>query len=860
MSVTRALAPLPRWLLALMGVLTLLAAAPVAHAAGGHILRLGQQLEPPSLDPSSGPASAIREVSFRTLFEGLVQLSPQGQPQPLLADSWTRSADGRTYVFALHPGVRFHDGAPMDAAAVKFSLERAGAEASTNGQKAEFRRIERIDVLDPTHVRVMLKGPYSGFLYLLGMGDAVIVSPGSAAGDRTHPVGTGPYRFETWRRGDSVTLTRNPAYWRAPARLDGIIIRFISDPSAAVAALQAGDLDGFPAFPAPEALSDFSRNPRFVVQTGGSEAKTLLAMNNAAPPFNDLRVRRAMTLAIDRKAVIRGAMFGYGRPISSHFTPLEDGYLDLTGAYPHDPARARALLAEAGYPHGFDTLIRLPPLPYARRSAEMISAQLAEVGVRAKLENLEWAQWLDQVFKRHDFQLSLVAHVEPRDLGIYARTDYYFGYRSPAYQALMAQMDSAADEASYTRSARAAQQLLSDDAVNVWLFEYPAMGVFRKEVSDIWRPTPVGAVDLYAARMAGPKTAGPVAHSESSDLLGGLSAWGLAIAMAALAALATARQGVRWIVQRFVSLILTLAAATVVIIVLLQIAPGDPAAFMMGLNPDPGALKALRVELGLEAPPLQRYFSWIRGLFAGDLGLSYTYRAPVAELAVERLAVTLPLTVLAILMSSLIALATALACARKPGGRLDRMVGVVTALGIAVPGFWLGLLLVALFSAGLHWTSAGGFPGWANGAGPALSALILPAIALATPQAAILTRVLREALVKVMGEDFIRTARAKGLSETAILFRHALPNALAPALTVLGLQFGFLLAGAVIVENVFFLPGLGRLVFQAVAQRDLMVVQGCVLILVSAVTLTAFVVDLLAALLDPRLSGKGAGS
>lgn len=837
-------------------VLQLAPACARPAADGGHIT-LGLQLEPPSLDPTSGPAAAIRDVSFRTVFEGLVKLGPGGVVAPSLADRWKVSADGLTYDFDLHPGVRFHDGAPMDALAVKFSFDRARAKASTNGQKSLFARIDHVETPDPLHVRIVLKDRFSGLLQLLGWGDAVIVSPATAAANAAHPVGTGPFRFVGWRRGDSVSLERNPDYWGRPPSLAGVTFRFISDPSAASAALSAGDVDGFPAFPAPENLKALQTDRKFTVFTGASEAKTLMAMNNQKPPFNNLKVRQALSYAVDRQAVIDSAMFGYGRPIGSHFPPSDQGYVDLTRAYPHDPARARALLAEAGYPNGFTTSIALPPLPYARRSGEVIAAQLAEVGVTARLENLEWAQWLDRVFGRHDYDMTVVAHVEPMDLGIYARDDYYFGYRNPAYHALMQRLDRAVTEPERLAAIGDAQRMLSADAVNVWLFEFPAIGVFRKDLTDIWSPTPVGAIDLTSARLNGVNGAGAaVSRGEHAPVA---IWWGLGLMLAALTALAAQRAGPRWLAGRLLGLTATLAAATVVVFLMLEIAPGDPARFMMGLNADPSALAALRHQLGLDATPLHRYLSWIGGLMQGDLGTSYTYRAPVSDLVAERLAVTLPLTLMALILSSLFALVAALASMMKPGGLLDRAIGVFSALGVAIPSFWLGLMLVVVFATLLHWTSAGGFPGWSGGVWPAVKALLLPAIALAAPQGAIMTRVLRGALFETLSEDYIRTARAKGLSRTAALIRHALPNALLPALTLVGLQFGFLLAGAVIVENTFFLPGLGRLVFQAVEQRDLIVVQSVVVILVFAVTLAAFVVDLAAASIDPRLRDASRG-
>jgi peptide/nickel transport system substrate-binding protein len=833
-------------------IVALLLAVVAGPAQGASRLTLGLQLEPTTLDPTASPAGAVRDVAFRTVFEGLVRLEAGGRVAPLLAERWTVSPDGLSWTFQLRRGVVFHDGTPFDALAVKAALDRARAPRSTNGQRSQFARIDHVDAPDPDHVRIVLKSRYSGLAGLLGLGDAVIPSPASVSTAGMHPVGTGPFRFSSWRRGDSVTLVRNPAYWGRPPALDEVRFRFISDPAAATAALAAGDIDGFPAFPAPEALSRFRSDPRFVVHTGGSEAKTLLALNNRRGPFAQLKVRQALTAAIDRRAVIAAAMFGYGRPIGSHFPPDDAGYVDLTDAHPHDPALARRLLAEAGYPHGFDTVIALPPLPYARRGGEVIAAQLAEVGVRARLENVEWAQWLDRVFARADYDMTIVAHVEPMDLGIYARDDYYFGYRSPAYRALIQRLDAAADEPQRLAVLGEAQRRLADDAVNVWLFEYPALGVFRREVRDIWAPTPVGALDLSAARIEG-ASLGNATGDGGGGGGAGLAAGLFGVALAVLGWRAARQAGPAWLAWRVGGMLLTLVAASIVVFVLLQVAPGDPARFMMGLNAEPQALDALRRELGLDAPAPARFLGWLGGVLRGDLGISYTYRAPVARLVAERLAVTLPLTLLALTLSCGLALIAALASARRPGSWIDRAVGLICVVGVAVPGFWLGLLLVLAFAVTLHWAPAGGFPGWSSGIGPALGALILPALALAGPQAAILARVLRAALIEALAQDYMRTARARGLSETAALLRHALPNALSPALTLVGLQFGFLLAGAAIVEGVFALPGLGRLLFQAVAQRDLIVVQGVVLLLVFAVTLSSLVVDLLAAALDPRI-------
>lgn len=312
----------------------------------------------------------------------------------------------------------------------------------------------------------------------------------------------------------------------------------------------------------------------------------------------------------------------------------------------------------------------------------------------------------------------------------------------------------------------------------------------------------------------------------------------------------------RFLAGRALTLVLTLIAATIVVFLVLNVVPGDPAAFMMGLGGDPAALAELRHELGLDLPVWQRYLDWTGGLVRGDFGVSYTYRVPVADLILERLRVTLPLTLMAMALSTALAIPLALFAAGRRGRPADAAVSGLAQVGLAIPNFWLAILLVFVFSTTLKLFSAGGFPGWEAGFLPAFKALVLPAVALALPQAAVLTRVARGALIETMGEDYIRTARAKGLSERQTLRDHALRNAMIPVLTILGLQFTFLLAGGIIIENVFYLPGLGRLVFQAIAQRDLIVVQGVVIVLVFAAVLVTLAVDAAYALADPRV-GKG---
>lgn len=307
-----------------------------------------------------------------------------------------------------------------------------------------------------------------------------------------------------------------------------------------------------------------------------------------------------------------------------------------------------------------------------------------------------------------------------------------------------------------------------------------------------------------------------------------------------------------FILGRLASLVLSLIAASIVIFLVLEVVPGDPAQFMLGLNATPEATAALRTAIGLDGPLLERYFTWVLGLLHGDFGISYTYKVPVSGLIADRIWISLPLAIYALALSTLIAFPVGILAAVRRNSATDVGIMGATQVGLAVPNFWFAMLLVLLFSITLRWFSAGGFPGWQD---PllALKALTLPAVALALPQASILARVMRSSLLDTLGEDYIRSARAKGLSQGQTLWRHALRNALIPVLTIIGLQFSFLLAGAIIIENVFFLPGLGRLVFQGITSRDLIVVKSVVMLLVFAVILVTFLVDITYALVDPRL-------
>ena len=458
-------------------------------------ITIGAQLEPPNLDPTGGAAAAIDEVVYANVFEGLTRFGPDGSILPALASDWAISADGLVYTFNLRSGVTFHDGTDFTAEDVVFSLDRARAEGSTNAQPGLFASISAVEALDDTTVQVTLSAPNGAFLFNMAWGDAVIVAPESAESNASNPVGTGPFRFSDWVQGDRVDLVRNDNYWGEPVALERATFRFISDPNAAFAAVMAGDVDAFPGFPAPETLVQFDADPRFELLVGTTEGETILAMNNLQEPLTDIRVRQAITHAINRQDIIDGAMFGYGTPIGTHFAPHHPDYVDLTGMSAYDPDRSRALLAEAGVEE-LTLRLMLPPPVYARRGGEIIAAQLREVGIETEISNLEWAQWLEQVFRGTDYDLTIVSHTEPADIGIYAREGYYFNYENPEFNALMEELTAESDPARRSELNVAAQEMIAGDYVNGFLFQLAVAGVANAGIEGLWLNRPTQAMDL----------------------------------------------------------------------------------------------------------------------------------------------------------------------------------------------------------------------------------------------------------------------------------------------------------------------------------------------------------------------------
>jgi peptide/nickel transport system substrate-binding protein len=468
-------------------------------AFGKDSVTIGMVLEPPGLDPTTAPAAAIGEVTHYNIFEGLTKIEEDFSVTPLLAEKWTFSPDLKTLTFTLKPNIKFQDGEPFSSKDVKFSFERFAAKDSTNKDKGFFASIQSIDTPDPMTVVLNFKDPSFEALYHLGTETSVIIDEKSAATEATAPVGTGPYKLSSWTKGASITLDKWDGY-REPAKvpLAHATFRFISDPSAAVAAMLAGDVDAFPRFANVQALGQFRSDPRFRVLVGGTEGKTILAMNNKKPPLDNLKVRQAIAYAIDRKAIIDGAMDGLGAPIGSHLTPNDPGYVDLTGMYPHDPEKAKALLKEAGVTTLLDLTLILPPPPYARQGGQIIAAELADVGINAKIQEVEWAQWLSGVYKDKNFDLTIISHVEPLDIGIYANPNYYFQYDSQAFRDIYAKVATAPNLEAYKAALSEAEKKLAEDSVNAFLFQLPNVTVADAKLQGLWKNAPIFVNDLSA--------------------------------------------------------------------------------------------------------------------------------------------------------------------------------------------------------------------------------------------------------------------------------------------------------------------------------------------------------------------------
>ena len=466
----------------------------IAAAAPKTSVTIGMSVEPTGLDPTIAAPVAIGQVTWQNIFEGLTTVDRDGKVQPQLAESWDISADGLTYTFKLRSGVTFHDGEVFDSSVAKFAIDRARGENSVNPQKRYFETIEAVETPDPQTLVLKLGKPTGSLLYWLAWPSSSMVGSKSADANKTTPVGTGPFRFVNWAKGDKVELARNPDYWddAVEVKLETALFRFMSDPQAQAAALKAGDVDAFPEFAAPELMQSFDGDERLVTVVGDTELKVVAGMNNTRKPFDDKRVRQALMMAIDRNMIVEGAWSGFGTPIGSHYTPNDPGFVDLTGTYPYDPERARALLAEAGYANGLSFTIKAPQMAYAQRTSQIMQAMFAEIGVTMNIETTEFpAKWVSDVLKAADYDMTIVAHAEPMDIDIYARDSYYFNYDNAAFNDVLDKVQQTSDPAGQAALYGEAQKILADDVPALYLFVMPKLGVWDRKLKGLWENEPI---------------------------------------------------------------------------------------------------------------------------------------------------------------------------------------------------------------------------------------------------------------------------------------------------------------------------------------------------------------------------------
>jgi peptide/nickel transport system substrate-binding protein len=482
--------------MALASILGAAVAGPVA-AQGPAALTVQTAAEPPGLDLTATPASATAGVVFYNVQECLVKVDRHGKIVPWLAERW-HTTDNKNYTFFLKKGVRFHNGRELKAADVKFVLERAMNPETKHPAPGNYKAIADIIVKDDATITIALRETNANFLLNMARQGSVIYPREAVDTLKSAPIGTGPFTVQDWVRGDRIVLKRNPEYHvKGLPKVDRVIYRFIPDPNAVQAALKAGDIDVSFFGLGPEHVVDLKKDARFQVIVGDSTNDVILSMNNAKKPYSDVRVRRAVTHAVNKPDVLKGAMFGMGRILGSNVDPLNPYFVDLANAMPHDPARARKLLAEAGYPNGFETVLRVSPqYYYTVRSGEILVDQLKKVGIAVKIEQIEWSNWIARVWREAEYDLTIIGHAEAWDIGNYANPKYYYRYDSAKFQELFRKSEVTLENKARREQYVAMQKMLVEDAPVVWLYMHPRLVVAKKGVTGIWRDLPVPSADL----------------------------------------------------------------------------------------------------------------------------------------------------------------------------------------------------------------------------------------------------------------------------------------------------------------------------------------------------------------------------
>ena len=481
-----------------LAVIPCMAMAQAPKPVRGGSLVIAQGVEPPGLDPTTATSAAIPRVVYSNVLEGLIKIDRNGKIVPALAKDYKISADGKEYTFSLVRGVKFHDGRTFDSADVKYTFDRLMDAKAGIAHPEYYKDIESVQEVDSHTVKIKLKNPNSMFLFNLARPDSVMVNRHAVDRLKTEPVGTGPFKLVEWARGDHVTLSRFDGYYKKELPyLEKVTFKFIGDPSAQVASLKAGDIDVIAYDVSPENATLLEKDPKYRVLNGYTTTKVVMSTNNSRKPFDDVRVRRAMAYAIDRNALIKGAMSGYGVPIGSHMDPGNPYYVDLTSMSPYNPEKAKQLLKEAGFPNGFEAVIKVPErYAYAKRSGEILTDMLGQVGIKLKIELTEWGQWIDRVFKNADFELTVIGHAEPFDINIYANPKYYFRYDSAKFQETFKKAEMEANPKTRKDLYVACQKIIAEDAVNGFLFVLPSLPTMKKEVMNWWKDYPMTACDV----------------------------------------------------------------------------------------------------------------------------------------------------------------------------------------------------------------------------------------------------------------------------------------------------------------------------------------------------------------------------
>ena len=485
----------PGTLLPLVALVLGLMGTPTAASAQGLVVQVAT--EPPGLDLTATPASATAGVVFYNVQEGLVKLDRHGKIAPWLAERW-HTADQRNYTFFLKRGVRFHNGRELRAADVKFVIDRAMNPETKHPYPGYYEAISDIIVKDDYTITFALKTTTANFLLNLARQGSVMYPREAVETLKSEPIGTGPYKLAEWVRGDRIVLVKNPDYHvKGLPRLDRVTYRFVPDPNAALAALKAGEVDAAMFGIGPEHVPELQKDGRFQVVIGETTSDVIMSMNNSRKPYTDIRVRRAITHGVSKPEVVKGAMFGLGRVIGSNVDPLNPYFVDMSGAMPYDPAKAKKLLAEAGYPNGFETVLKVAPqYLYTVRTGEVIADQLRKIGVKVKIEQIEWSQWLSRVWKDAEYDLTIIGHAESWDIANYANPKYYFRYDSADFQKLFKESEVTVDDTARRELYVKMQRKLAEDAPVVWLYIYPRLAVAKKGVQGIWKDQPAPGFDL----------------------------------------------------------------------------------------------------------------------------------------------------------------------------------------------------------------------------------------------------------------------------------------------------------------------------------------------------------------------------